>query len=89
MVQRCNGATSRSNRWLNLSLTNLIATGQPRRESTARKTSPIAPAPSRASILYGPTSVPGAGVIVWAYSFERGRGEFPLEFRREAVVTRR
>src|SRR5262245_26737589 len=41
----------------------LIATSRESRESLARQTSPIPPAPSGATISYGPRRDPGAGVI--------------------------
>src|SRR5205814_179388 len=37
-----------------------MATARPRRESRARKTSPIPPAPMRETISYGPSLLPGA-----------------------------
>src|SRR4249920_1887568 len=46
------------------SATSLSATSRPRRESWARHTSPIPPAPRRAAIWYEPKRAPGSRPIV-------------------------
>src|SRR5262245_16653685 len=66
----------------------LMATSRPSAASRARKTSPIPPAPISSTILYGPSLVPAAMVIVRGHYRAVGLIDSALEQVVESMASR-